>query len=86
MGPTASTECGSAQSTGTRPVCPPFMSAPRQVPGGHTRDWSCSATSPRNGSCAPFGPGSCNPHSEMRDPAPSPTERSRPYANRPFGS
>ena len=41
---------------------------PRQVPGGHTLDWSISATLPVNVSCWLFGPGSCRPHNIRRSP------------------
>ena len=43
-------------------------SIPRQVPAGHTLDWSMSATLPVNVSCWLLAPGSCRPHSIRRSP------------------
>ncbi|KAB7757265.1 hypothetical protein MPHL21000_08660 [Mycolicibacterium phlei DSM 43239 = CCUG 21000] len=66
--PVTSIECGAAQSTGMSVGWLVAGSMPRQVPGGHTLDWSSSATLPANGSCWLFGPGSCRPHSIRRSP------------------
>ncbi len=66
--PVTSIACGAAQSTGMSVGWLVVGSMPRQVPAGHTLDWSTSATLPENGSCWLFGPGSCSPHSMRRSP------------------
>ena len=55
--PVTSMACGAAQSTGMSVGWLVAGSMPRQVPAGHTFDWSMSATLPWNASCWLFGPG-----------------------------